>query len=45
MPSPINPAIPARQDELAALFRPRDPFRHVVIENFFRDEYAQQILV
>ena len=44
MSSQINPDVLARQDELAVRFRPRDPFRHVVIENFFRDEYARQIL-
>lgn len=44
MSSPINPAILAAQDELAARFRPRDPFRHIVIDDFFAADYAAQML-
>ncbi len=44
MSSPINPAILAAQDELAARFRPRDPFRHIVIDDFFAVDYAAQML-
>lgn len=44
MPNLINPDILARQDDLAARFRPRDPFRHIVIDDFFAPDYAAQIL-
>src|SRR5580765_3343730 len=44
MPSPINPDVLARQDELAARFRPRDPFRYVVIDDFFSADYAARVL-
>jgi hypothetical protein len=44
MPSPINPDVLAKQDDFAARFHPRAPFRHVVIENFFSDEYAARLL-
>ncbi|MBS0582666.1 MAG: 2OG-Fe(II) oxygenase [Proteobacteria bacterium] len=44
MPSLINPDVLARQDEFAARFRPRDPFRHIVIDDFLAPDYAAQIL-
>ncbi len=40
----IQPDVIAKQDELAARFRPRDPFRYVVIDDFFSDGYAAQVL-
>jgi hypothetical protein len=40
----LNPAILAHQGELAAAFRPREPFRHLVIDDFFAPDYAAQLL-
>lgn len=40
----INPDVIAKQDELATRFRPRDPFRYVVIDDFFTAAYAAQVL-
>ena len=40
----INPDVIAKQDEFAARFLPRDPFRHVVIDDFLADGYATQLL-
>ena len=40
----INPNVIANQDDLAALFHPREPFRHIVIDDFFTSDYAAQIL-
>jgi hypothetical protein len=44
MSAALNPALHARADQLAAFFRPRDPFRHVVIDDFFAPDYAAQLL-
>ena len=44
MPSPISQDVLTKQDDFAAQFRPRAPFRHVVIENFFSAEYAARLL-
>jgi hypothetical protein len=44
MLNPINPNVVATQDQLAARFRPREPFRHVVIEDFFAAEFAARIV-
>jgi hypothetical protein len=40
----LAPAVLARRDELAAAFRSGDPFRHVVIDGFLREDYAQALL-
>jgi hypothetical protein len=40
----LDPTVLARRDELAAAFRDGDPFRHVVIDGFLREDYAQAIL-
>ena len=40
----INPNVIAKQDDLAARFHPREPFRHIVIDDFFTSDYAAQIL-
>jgi hypothetical protein len=36
----LNPDLSARADALAAQFQRRDPFRYVVIEDFFAPENA-----
>ncbi|MGH8123515.1 MAG: 2OG-Fe(II) oxygenase, partial [Rudaea sp.] len=38
--SALNPAV----ERLATRFRVRDPFRHVVIDDFFTPEYCAQLL-
>ena len=40
----VNPTVAAQKDELAARFHPRDPFRHIVIDNFFTSDYCAQLL-
>ena len=40
----LNPAVSARADELAAQFQQRDPFRHVVIDDFFDVAACTQLL-
>lgn len=40
----LNPDLSQRADSLAALFQRRDPFRHVVIENFFDAATADALL-
>jgi hypothetical protein len=42
--SMLNPRLHAQADELAARFRERDPFRHVVIDEFFAPAYCAQLL-
>ncbi|WP_395642055.1 2OG-Fe(II) oxygenase [Rudaea sp.] len=44
MSSLINPDVIAKQDDLAARFHPRAPFRHVVIDDFFDVDYATRVL-
>lgn len=45
MSSPlVHPDVYAQQDALAAFFAAADPFRHVVIDRFFRDEYCARLL-
>lgn len=40
----INPDIVEHSDDIAARFARREPFRHVVIEDFFTTEYANKLL-
>ena len=40
----LDPDLPARVDELAARFRQRDPFRHVVIDGFFAPHACSALL-
>lgn len=40
----INPDVVAEQDALAARFRPREPFRHLVVDDFFARDFANRIL-
>ena len=40
----LNPAIAARADELAAQFQRREPFRHVVIDDFLAPEFCARLL-
>jgi len=40
----LNPRLRADADRLAAAFRERDPFRHVVIDGFFAAEFCAQLL-
>jgi hypothetical protein len=40
----MNPAVNLDADRLAGEFRKREPFRHVVIEQFFTPEYCAQLL-
>jgi hypothetical protein len=40
----LNPDLSARADALAAQFQRREPFRHVVIENFFDEATAAAFL-
>lgn len=40
----INQNLPSRVDALAARFAPRDPFRHVVIDDFLAREAADDLL-
>jgi 2OG-Fe(II) oxygenase superfamily len=40
----INPEVDAEQQALAARFRERNPFRHVIIENFLTSDYCAQLL-
>jgi len=40
----LNPAVSARAAELAAQFQRRDPFRHVVIDDFFDAATCAQLL-
>ncbi|MGH7330624.1 MAG: 2OG-Fe(II) oxygenase, partial [Polyangiaceae bacterium] len=40
----LNPALKPAADMLAARFRKREPFRHVVIDDFFTREYCAQLL-
>ena len=40
----LDLSVAARAGEYAAQFQKRDPFRHVVIENFFAPEQASRLL-
>ena len=40
----LNPRLQADADRLAARFSERDPFRHVVIDDFLAPEYCTQLL-
>ena len=40
----LDPTVVARADEYAAQFKQRDPFRHIVIENFFAPDSADGLL-
>ena len=40
----INPRVLEQSADIAKRFVPREPFRHVVIENFFSAEYANRLL-
>jgi Rps23 Pro-64 3,4-dihydroxylase Tpa1-like proline 4-hydroxylase len=40
----IDPGVTARADALCEEFRQAQPFRHIVIENFFRAEVSAQLL-
>jgi len=40
----LNPRLNDQADELAARFREREPFRHVVIDDFFEPAYCVQLL-
>jgi len=40
----LNPRLHDQADQLAARFRERDPFRHVVIDDFFAPDYCAQLL-
>ena len=40
----LNPRLRADADRLAAAFREREPFRHVVIDDFFAPQYCAQLL-
>lgn len=42
--SPISMHVVAEADRYAAQFARREPFRHVVIEDFFAPEYAEALL-
>jgi hypothetical protein len=41
---PISPEVRRQVPELRARFQRRDPFRHVVIDGFLRDDYARELL-
>ena len=43
LPSPVSPGIAERADELAATFGASTPVRHVAIDGFLDEEYAQQL--
>jgi len=40
----LNPRLHDQADELATRFGERDPFRHVVIDDFFAPDYCAQLL-
>ena len=40
----LNPHLHDQADQLATRFGERDPFRHVVIDNFFAPDYCAQLL-
>jgi hypothetical protein len=40
----LNPSLHERLNELAARFQQRDPFRYVVIDDFFSAEYCSELL-
>jgi hypothetical protein len=40
----LNPQLRDQTDQLATRFRERDPFRHVVIDDFFAPDYCAQLL-
>ncbi|MDX1571222.1 MAG: 2OG-Fe(II) oxygenase [Xanthomonadales bacterium] len=40
----LHPEVLARRQDLATAFQRRDPFRNVVIEPFFRPEFAQALV-
>jgi len=44
MQAAVNPAVAASAGTLAARFSPREPFRHVVIDDFFEPAFAQRLL-
>ena len=43
MPSLLHPHVVAQRDNLASRFQARDPFRHVVIDDFLTPEFAAQL--
>ena len=43
LPSPVSPGIAERADELAATFGASTPVRHVAIDGFLDEDYAQQL--
>jgi hypothetical protein len=43
-PPMLNPRLSADAERLAAAFRTREPFRHVVIEDFFAADFCAQLL-
>ena len=40
----LNPSLHGRIGELSARFQQRDPFRHVVIDDFFAQQYCADLL-
>jgi hypothetical protein len=40
----LNPSLHSRIGDLAAHFQRRDPFRHVVIDDFFAPDYCAALL-
>lgn len=39
----LDPSVRERRDDFAEAFRNGDPFKHVVIDGFFRDDYARAL--
>ncbi len=44
MPDIVNPSVRTNVDALAARFRQREPFRHIVIDDFLTAEFCAQLL-
>ena len=40
----VNPAVYARSENLADTFQHNEPFRHVVIDDFFQADFAERLL-